>query len=122
MKYIKDFFYNFFDLIIALIVISAITFVLYTNIDHLLNVEVEATDITSMNDVEESKELQEIEVSIPTNIEIDKLADILLEYNVIENKDYFIEEFKYKKDNLISGKHELRQNMTNEELNKVIFK
>lgn len=45
MKYIKDFFYNFSDLIFALIIILGISFVLYFNFNNLVNIESKASNI-----------------------------------------------------------------------------
>ena len=93
MKYIKDFFYNFSDIIFALLVVVGIGFVLYTNLDYLVNVEeVQAAVETT----EESKSEEEvlISVTIPSGLNVEQLADLLSEYKIIENKDDFIKSFE----------------------------
>lgn len=121
MRYIRDFFYNFSDIILALIVTIGIGYVLFLNLNYLVNIETQAsTNTISTNEVVNKNEL-EIDVIISSNLSIEQLADILNEYKIISNKKDFIEYFS--KLNLIikSGQYTLKQNMSNEELENIIF-
>lgn len=106
MKYIKDFFYNFSDILFALLAVVGIGFVLYTNLDYLVNVdEVQATSET----IEETKQEKEVPISvtIPSGLNIEQLADLLAEYKIIDNKDEFIKSFETTKNVTIkSGTYE----------------
>lgn len=109
MKYIKDFFYNFSDIIFALIVVVAIGFVLYTNLDYLVNVE-EARAYVDTIEEDKPKEEVVISVTIPSGLNVEQLADLLAEYKVIENKEDFIKSFKTTENvSIKSGTYEFKQ-------------
>lgn len=93
MKYIKDFFYNFSDIIFALLVVVGIGFVLYTNLDYLVNVE-EVQAAVETTEESKSEEDVSISVTIPSGLNVEQLADLLSEYKIIENKDDFIKSFE----------------------------
>ncbi len=93
MKYIKDFFYNFSDIIFALLVVVGIGFVLYTNLDYLVNVE-EAQAAVETTEETKSEEEVSISVTLPSGLTVEQLADLLAEYKIIENKDEFIKSFE----------------------------
>lgn len=109
MKYIKDFFYNFSDIIFALIIVVAIGFVLYTNLDYLVNVEEAQAAVETIKE-NESKEEVVITVTIPTGLNVEQLADLLTEYKVIENKEDFIKSFETtEKVSIKSGTYKFKQ-------------
>ncbi|MDO4605563.1 MAG: hypothetical protein Q4B23_06270 [Helcococcus sp.] len=109
MKYIKDFFYNFSDIIFALIIVVAIGFVLYTNLDYLVNVEEAQAAVETIKE-NESKEEVVITVTIPSGLNVEQLADLLTEYKVIENKEDFIKSFETtEKVSIKSGTYKFKQ-------------
>lgn len=117
MKYIKDFFYNFSDIIFALLVVVAIGFVLYTNLDYLVNVEENQSTVETVQK-NETKEEVVITVTIPSNLNLQQLADLLKEYKVIENKEDFVKSIKSPENVKIkSGTYEFKQD---EDFNKII--
>lgn len=109
MKYIKDFFYNFSDIIFALLVVVGIGFVLYTNLDYLVNVEEVQAAVETVEE-DETKEEVVISVTIPSGLNVEQLADLLAEYKVIENKEDFINSFETTENlSIKSGTYEFKQ-------------
>lgn len=87
MNKIKDFFYRYFDFLIAFIIIVVISFVLYINLNYLLNLNNVSIE---QEKLESSEEASEINVYIPANISPDQLADILIGYEIITGKEEFL--------------------------------
>ena len=109
MKYSKDFFYNFSYIIFALLVVVGIGFVLYTNLDYLVNVEEVQAAVETVEE-DETKEEVVISVTIPSGLNVEQLADLLAEYKVIENKEDFINSFETTENlSIKSGTYEFKQ-------------
>lgn len=93
MKYIKDFFYNFSDIIFAIVVVLGIGFILYINLDNLVNIDEKQSIIeTKVETVEESAIT--VNVTVPSGISVEQLADLLAEYSVIDDKQNFLDSFE----------------------------
>ena len=91
MNKIKDFFYRYFDFLIAFIIIVVISFVLYINLNYLLNLNSVSIE---QEKLESSEEANEISVYIPGNISPDQLADILIGYEIITDKEKFLNSYQ----------------------------
>ena len=121
MRYIKDFFYNFSDLIFAILVTLGIAYVLYFNFNELVNIEAQANSIIETQSENKVEEKMEVETTIPSNLTIDQLATILFEYKVIDNKEAFINQYKDKDVKIKSGNFKLKEKMDFTEIEKIIF-
>ncbi|MCT1795570.1 hypothetical protein ACWOAQ_01875 [Helcococcus kunzii] len=121
MRYIRDFFYNFSDIIFAIIVTALIGYVLFFNLNHLVNIENEnVSTVQAKNEIVNKKD-EEINVMIPSNLNIEQLAEILKEYKVINDTKPFIEKFKDTKKTIKSGEIKIKQDISLDELEKLIF-
>ncbi|WP_282926779.1 hypothetical protein [Helcococcus kunzii] len=121
MRYIKDFFYNFSDIIFAIIVTALIGYVLFFNLNHLVNIENEnVSTVQAKNEIVNKKD-EEINVMIPSNLNVEQLAEILKEYKVINDTKPFIEKFKDTKKTIKSGEIKIKQDVSLDELEKLIF-
>lgn len=121
MKYIKDFFYNFNDIIFSIIIILLASFIVYRNMDYLIKVENLQSSITISSDSETVEEIEnKISVNIPTGINIEQLGDLLLSYGIISNAEEFTSNFNDKEVIIKSGTFELTQNMSIDELKSIL--
>ncbi|EHR33962.1 hypothetical protein [Helcococcus kunzii] len=121
MRYIRDFFYNFSDIIFAIIVTALIGYVLFFNLNHLVNIENEnVSTVQAKNEIVNKKD-EEINVMIPSNLNVEQLAEILKEYKVINDTKPFIEKFKDTKKTIKSGEIKIKQDISLDELEKLIF-
>ncbi|MFM1514989.1 hypothetical protein [Helcococcus ovis] len=120
MKYIKDFFYNFSDLIFALIIILGISFVLYFNFNNLVNIESKASNIIKEDNLKK-EDNSEIEVTIPKGINYKQLSEILFEYKIIKDKDSFTKYLEKSKKNIIYGTHKIRKNLAFDQIKDIIL-
>lgn len=121
MRYIRDFFYNFSDIIFAIIVTALIGYVLFFNLNHLVNIENEnVSTVQAKNEIVNKKD-EEINVMIPSNLNAEQLAEILKEYKVINDTKPFIEKFKDTKKTIKSGEIKIKQDISLDELEKLIF-
>lgn len=121
MRYIRDFFYNFSDIIFAIIVTALIGYVLFFNLSRLVNIENEVSPSVQATNEVVNKKVEEVSVTIPSNLSVEQLSEILLEYKVIDQKDKFIEKFKDTKKTVKAGDYTLKQNISLDELEKLIF-
>ncbi|MFM1524646.1 MULTISPECIES: hypothetical protein [Helcococcus] len=121
MKYIKDFFYNFSDLIFALIVVLGIGFVLYFNFNNLVNIESKASNIIQEETIKKTEDNSEIEVTIPKGITYKQLSDILFEYKLIQDKDNFTKSLENSKKNIIYGTHKIKKNLNFEQIKEIVL-
>lgn len=121
MRYIRDFFYNFSDIIFAIIVTALIGYVLFFNLNHLVNIENEnVSTVQAKNEIVNKKD-EEINVMIPSNLNVEQLAEILKEYKVINDTKPFIEKFKDTKKTIKSGEIKIKQDISLNKLEKLIF-
>lgn len=121
MRYIRDFFYNFSDIIFAIIVTALIGYILFFNLNHLVNIENEnVSTVQAKNEIVNKKD-EEINVMIPSNLNVEQLAEILKEYKVINDTKPFIEKFKDTKKTIKSGEIKIKQDISLDELEKLIF-
>lgn len=121
MKYIKDFFYNFNDIIFSIIIILLASFIVYRNMDYLTKVENLQSSITISSDSETVEEIEnKISVNIPTGTTIEQLGDLLLSYGIINNAEEFTSNFNDKEVIIKSGTFELTQNMSIDELKSLL--
>lgn len=121
MRYIRDFFYNFSDIIFAIIVTALIGYVLFFNLSRLVNIENEVSPSVQATNEVVNKKNEEVNVTIPSNLNVEQLSEILLEYKVIEKKEDFIDKFKDTKKTVKAGDYTLKQNISLDELEKLIF-
>lgn len=118
---IKDFFYYFFDIILAILIIGGISFVIYTNLDYLINLD--HKDINANAQVEEKKEEDLlIDVDIPKDIKSEDLAILLESYGLINDKKDFEDKLNnYKKDSEINtGNFKIKSNIAMDDLIKIL--
>lgn len=121
MKYIKDFFYNFNDIIFSIIIILLASFIVYRNMDYLIKVENLQSSITISSDSDTVEEIEnKISVNIPTGTTIEQLGDLLLSYGIINNAEEFTSNFNDKEVIIKSGTFELTQNMSIDELKSLL--
>jgi len=118
---IKDFFYYFFDIILAILIIGGISFVIYTNLDYLINLD--HKDINANAQVEEKIEEDIlIDVDIPKDINENDLTKLLTSYGLVEDQEAFKEKLTtYKKDKKIkTGNFQIKKNISMDDLVKII--
>ncbi len=118
---IKDFFYYFFDIILAILIIGGISFIIYTNLDYLINLD--HKDINANAQVEEKKEEDLlIDVDIPKDIKSEDLAILLESYGLINDKKDFEDKLNnYKKDSEINtGNFKIKSNIAMDDLIKIL--
>ncbi len=118
---IKDFFYYFFDIILALVILAGISFVIYSNLDYLINLD--HKDINANAQVEEKIEEDIlIDVDIPKDIKEDDLAKLLTSYGLVDDQEAFKEKLTtYKKDKKIkTGNFKIKKNISMDDLVKII--
>lgn len=123
IKKIRDFYYNFSDIIFALLISAGILFVLYTNIDRLTNVDanLNSKQETSENIKTEEAELK-ITVNIPPSVNVNQVASILKEFKIIDNEKTFVDTFK-ENDSVTfkTGDFEISNKATIEEIKNLII-
>lgn len=121
MKYIKDFFYNFSDLIFALLITVVTVFIIYTNMQYLGNVENLGTSVnTTSNETVASKGVVDVTVNIPADINLDQLGDLLHSYGVVADVDAFKASFSQENVLITPGVYELEENMDYEEIKSIL--
>lgn len=122
MRKIKDFFYNFQDMIIVLALLALIAYVLFTNVNYLVNLENPKLQTSTKNDDQVGPKETTTEVIIPKDIDKKQLADVLKGYGAIESTDSFIKRFdEVNKDAKIkSGIVNIKSTMTMDEIIKEV--
>lgn len=121
MKKIKDFFYNFSDILFAILVVVGIIYVLYYNVDYITHLDYKTTDKETVQESETEEEIVDVNVTIPNNINLEQLADILSEYKIIDDKTKFIESFENKDVKIKSGDFKLNEKMDFNQIKDVII-
>lgn len=125
MKRIKDFFYNFTDILIALLLVAIIAFILYFNLNRMINMEskkpVKQSQTTETNAADKKIE---IDVTISEGLSNEQLAKILQAYSLVDDTKKFIEDLNaYKKDPVIkAGSYKITKGASNQEIFKLIIK
>lgn len=128
MKYIfgkiNDFFYNFFDFIIAIAIMLLAIFIVIGSYANMIK---ESTGVELETSIKEYKEIETTKsfvVSIPNLVDTESLAEILKSYKIIDDKDDFIEYFNEKSDiDLVKSKDvELNTSMSYDEIIEAITK
>ncbi|MDO4778632.1 MAG: hypothetical protein Q4A42_03660 [Tissierellia bacterium] len=120
---IKDFFYNFTDIIIALLLIAGIVFVLHYNLSEMMEIKGQA-DIQSES-IEKTPIKEEfLEVYIPAEISKEQLSDILAASSLIKDKKIFLEEINKadKSLKIKSGTYKFKKDSTNQEIIDLLLK
>lgn len=121
MKYIKDFLYNFNDLIFSLIVLVGVVLVLYLNMNYMSNVElVNQRTETVQETIQETTQEMTVSVNIPTSTTLTQLAQLLESYGVITDQAAFINSFDDQSVQPHTGTFELKQNMSIEDIKSVL--
>lgn len=90
MNKIKDFFYNFFDAIVALVLIGLIAYVLITNVTYLMDIDTSVV-LAKVETYSTNDHKMTIDATIPQDISQEQLADVLVAYKLINNKEEFLE-------------------------------
>ena len=90
MNKIKDFFYNFFDAIVALVLIGLIAYVLITNVTYLMDIDTSVV-LAEVETYSTNDHKMTIDATIPQDISQEQLADVLVAYKLINNKEEFLE-------------------------------
>ena len=128
MKYIfgkiNDFFYNFFDFIIAIAIMLLAIFIVIGSYANMIK---ESTGVELETSIKEYKEIETTKsfvVSIPNLVDTESLAEILKSYKIIDDKDDFIDYFNEKSDiDLVKPKDvELNTSMSYDEIIEAITK
>lgn len=119
MNRIKDFFYDFIDILLLLAVLLGSAYVVYYNLDHLMDLQGTSEVVTKM--VEEKND-KSIRVTIPESTNTKQLAKILKGYHIIEDEESFIKKFnQLNKDAKIkSGEFEIKEGMSDQEIIKKV--
>lgn len=118
MNRVKDFLYNFIDILLLLAILLGSAYVVYYNLDHLMNLR---TTTKSVADISEDKKATSIHITIPEGINKQQLAKLLKGYHLIESEDDFIKKFDgLKKEKIKSGDFNIKRNMTIDEIIPVI--
>lgn len=115
MNKIKDFFYNFIDILLLLAILLASGYVVYSNLNHLMNLK-NTTKITA--EKVKNKEESQVSITIPKNTDLEQLSKLLKSYSIIDNEEKFKEEFnKINKDAKIkSGDFKIKGDTTLDEI------
>lgn len=120
MNRIKDFFYDFIDILLLLAILLGSAYVVYYNLDHLMDLKGTSKVVTKM--VEEKKD-STIHITIPEGIDKEQLAKLLKGYHIVENETQFVNKFDQMKKTIIkSGDFQLKQSMSIEEIINTITK
>lgn len=122
MKYIKDFFYNFSDILLSILVAIGAVYLIYFSMNQLINIEHSNEVIASEVSTNQTETIAEskINVSIPAGVNLDQASEILLSYGVIKDKEKFIESFTDKEAVFNSGNYELEKNMDFEKIKEIL--
>lgn len=114
MKRIRDFIYSYFDFVLILVILALISYTLFTNLTYLLNLS--SSDLVYAQ--EENSNEQLLNVNIPSGINQDQLADILIAYELIEIKDEFLSKVNEQGSvtSINSGQIQLNSNSSIEQL------
>lgn len=122
MKYIKDFLYNFNDLIFSLIVLVGVVLVLYLNMNYMSNVELVNQQTQNSAQVSEETSVEmTISVNVPTSTSLSQLGTLLESYGIITDTNVFIESFEDQSVQPHPGTYELKQNMSFDEIKSIII-
>lgn len=120
---IKDFFYNFTDIIIALLLIAGIVFVLHYNLSEMMEIKGQA--YIKNESIEKTSVKEEfLEVYIPAEISKEQLSEILAASSLIKDKKIFLEEINKAAKNLKikSGTYKFKKDSTNQEIIDLLLK
>lgn len=120
MRKIRDFIYSYLDLVLVLLILAFISYTLVTNLNYLLNLS--SNDIVMAKE-EDNLDNQQISLNIPSGINQDQLADILIAYKLINNKNEFLSQVN-KKGNVISinsGQINIDENSNIEEIINILI-
>ncbi|MDO5026270.1 MAG: hypothetical protein Q4E50_00400 [Tissierellia bacterium] len=121
MNKIKDFFYSFIDILLLLAILFASGYVVYYNLDYLMNLKT-TTEVTSQerNEVKEA----DLNITIPNDTDSKQLAKLLKSYNLIDKEDKFIEKFNdiNEKAEIKSGEFKISPHLSYEEIIKKLTK
>lgn len=109
MKKIKDFFYSFSDILFAIFVVLGVVYILYININSISHLEAKQNNEISLESKEEKN--IEVNVTIPIGINLEQLTDILYEYEIIGDKNTFLNSFTNKDVKIKSGDFTLIKSM-----------
>lgn len=121
MRRLKDFFYNFIDLLIIVAILAACTYVVYFNLDKLMNLQSISQQMVRK---ESKKTVKEITITLPNGLNSKQLADILEGYKLINDKEAFINNLNETKPNaqIIAGDYKVKNNITEKELIEIVTK
>ena len=122
MKYIKDFFYNFSDILLSILVAIGAVYLIYFSMNQLINIEHDTDAIVSNVSANQTETIEEnkINVNIPAGVNLDQASEILLSYGVIKDKEKFIDSFTDKEAIFNSGTFELEKNMDFEKIKEIL--
>lgn len=120
MKYIKDFFYNYLDILFALVVALATVAIIFLNMNRLINLNSEIAPSENVEVTESVQEKPNVEVNIPTSATADQVADILVTYGILTDKTEFINSFAGTEPTFKTGTFSLNSNMTIDEIKTLI--
>lgn len=124
MNKIKDFLYNFLEMIVAVALLGLIVFVLWTNLNYLMNLNQASIANASNEEQVNSDEVQTTNVTLPSDLNVEQLATVLEGYKVIENKEDFIKKFNETNPSakILSGSFDIPNNSSIEDIIKLISK
>lgn len=116
MNKIKDFFYNFFDAIVALVLIGLIAYVLITNVTYLMDIDTSVV-LAKVETYSTNDHKMTIDATIPQDISQEQLADVLVAYKLINNKEEFLEILsKTNYTNIKSGDFSIEEDSSYEDI------
>lgn len=123
MKYIKDFFYNFSDILLSILVAIGAVYLIYFSMNQLINIEHDTEAIVSNVSANQIETIEEnkINVNIPAGVNLDQASEILLSYGIIKDKEKFIDSFTDKEAVFNSGTFELEKDMDFEKIKEILI-
>lgn len=121
MERIKDLFYSIFKRILLLAILLGLTYVVYTNLDYLMDIRATSKDVAKIS---HDNKKENIEITIPEGINSNQLAKLLKGYKLIEDEDSFVQKFEeINKDNPIpEGDFNIEKGSEIEEIIDIITK
>lgn len=119
LEKINDFFYNFFDYILALILIVIAALTIFTSYNKMIdNVADAKIQDTIANESQTEEKTKSFTISIPEIISDETLANILKSYALIDSEEDFISYFNQNAniENVKSGQVTLDTSMDYDEI------
>lgn len=91
MERVKDFFYFILKRILLIAILASLAYVVFTNLDYLMNIKATSQDVKKIVQKEQNKEI--IEITIPEGINSSQLAKLLKGYKLIKDEEIFVTKF-----------------------------